>query len=130
MIKCLGIFHKKTPSRKKFRRNSVIKADSLSELKIAVDHQSKLCSSRLADTVFSAIDQKEVIIYALLTQMIELFLCCMKTWKTGSGGEVVTSPPLYRKVGCSRPTMIHARCLRVKQHYPAQKIFKKIACCS
>ena len=52
MIKCLGIFHKKTPSRKKFRRNSVIKADSLSELKIAVDHQSKLCSSRLADTVF------------------------------------------------------------------------------
>ena len=39
----------------------------------------------------------------------------------GSGGEVVTSPPLNRKVGCSRPTMIRARCLRVKQHYPAQK---------
>ena len=35
--------------------------------------------------------------------------------------EVVTSPPLYRKVGCSRPTMIRARCLRVKQPYPAQK---------
>ena len=39
----------------------------------------------------------------------------------GSGGEVVTSPPLNRKVGCSRPTMIRARCLRVKQHNPAQK---------
>ena len=39
----------------------------------------------------------------------------------GSGGEVVTSPPLNRKVGCSRPTMIRARCLRVRQHYPAQK---------
>ena len=38
-----------------------------------------------------------------------------------SGGEVVTSPPLNRKVGCSRPTMIRARSLRVKQHYPAQK---------
>ena len=38
-----------------------------------------------------------------------------------SCGEVVTSPPLNRKVGCSRPTMIRARCLRVKQHYPAQK---------
>ena len=40
---------------------------------------------------------------------------------SGSGGEVVTSPPLKRKVGCSRPTMIRARCLRVKQHYQAQK---------
>ena len=39
----------------------------------------------------------------------------------GSGGEVVTSPPLNRKVGCSRPIMIRARCLRVKQHYQAQK---------
>ena len=39
----------------------------------------------------------------------------------GSSGEVVTSPPLNRKVGCSRPTMIHARCLRVRQHYSAQK---------
>ena len=39
----------------------------------------------------------------------------------GSGGEVVTSPPLNRKVGWSRPTMIRARCLREKQHYPAQK---------
>ena len=38
-----------------------------------------------------------------------------------SGGEVVTSPLLTRKVGCSRTTMIRARCLRVKQHYPAQK---------
>ena len=28
----------------------------------------------------------------------------------GSSGEVVTSPPLNRKVGCSRPTMIRARC--------------------
>ena len=27
-----------------------------------------------------------------------------------SGGEVVTSPPLNRKVGCSKPTMIRARC--------------------
>ena len=34
---------------------------------------------------------------------------------------MVMSPPLNRKVGCSRPTMIRARCLRVKQHYPAQK---------
>ena len=46
-------------------------------------------------------------------------------WKNsttpGSGDEVVTSPPLNRKVGCSRPSMIRARCLRVKQHYPAQK---------
>ena len=51
----------------------------------------------------------------------------------GSGGEVVTSPPLNRKVGCSRPTMIRARCLRVKQHYPAQKNNQKkiiIACSS
>ena len=39
----------------------------------------------------------------------------------GSSGEVVTSPPLNRKVGCSRPIMIRARCLRVRQHYPAQK---------
>ena len=39
----------------------------------------------------------------------------------GSSGEVVTSPPLNRKVGCSRPTMIRARCLRVRQHYPVQK---------
>ena len=38
-----------------------------------------------------------------------------------SSGEVVTSPPLNRKVGCSRPTMICARCLRARQHYPAQK---------
>ena len=38
-----------------------------------------------------------------------------------SRGEVVTSPPLNRKVGCSRPTMIRARCLRLRQHYPAQK---------
>ena len=34
---------------------------------------------------------------------------------------MVTSPPLIGKVGCSSPTMIRARCLRVKQHYPAQK---------
>ena len=37
----------------------------------------------------------------------------------GSGGEVVTSPPL--ELGCSRPTMIRARCLRIKQYYLAQK---------
>ena len=43
------------------------------------------------------------------------------TGTRGFGGEVVTSPPLNRKVGCSRPTMIRARCLRVRQHYPAQK---------
>ena len=36
-------------------------------------------------------------------------------------GAVVTPPPLNRKVGCSRPTIIRARCLRVRQHYPAQK---------
>ena len=45
----------------------------------------------------------------------------------GSGDEVVMSPPLNRKVGCSRPTMIRARCLRVRQHYPAQKNNQKIA---
>ena len=45
-----------------------------------------------------------------------------------SGGEVVTSPPLNRKVGCTRPTMSRARCLRVKQQYPAQKNNQKIAC--
>ena len=33
------------------------------------------------------------------------------------------SPPLNRKVGCSRPTMIHARCLRMRQPYPAHKIY-------
>ena len=49
-------------------------------------------------------------------------------YKKGSGGEVVTSPPLNRKVGCSRPTMIRARCLRVKQHYPAQKNNQKKNC--
>ena len=42
-------------------------------------------------------------------------------FQMGSGGEVVTSPPLNRKVGSSMPTMIRDRCLRVKQHYPAQK---------
>ena len=46
----------------------------------------------------------------------------------GSSGEVVTSPPLNRKVGCSRPTMIRARCLRVRQHYPAQKNNQKKNC--
>ena len=30
-------------------------------------------------------------------------------------------PAIKRKVGCSKPTMISARCLRVKQQYPAQK---------
>ena len=44
-----------------------------------------------------------------------------------SGGEVVTSPPLSRKVGRSRLTVIRAHCLRVRQHYPAQK---KNACSS
>ena len=39
----------------------------------------------------------------------------------GIGGEVVTSPHLNQKVGCSRPTIIRARCLQVRQHYPAQK---------
>ena len=29
--------------------------------------------------------------------------------EVGSGGEVVTSPPLFQKVGCLRPTMIRAR---------------------
>ena len=48
----------------------------------------------------------------------------------GSGGEVVTSPPLDRKVGSSRPTIIRACCLSVKQHYPAQKNHQKIACSS
>ena len=59
-----------------------------------------------------------------------MFVLCVITAKCvmlrgavvkGSSGEVATSPPLNRKVGCSRPTMIRARCLRVKQHYPAQK---------
>ena len=40
----------------------------------------------------------------------------------GSGGDLVTSPPLNRKVGCSRPTMFRPCCLRAKQHYPAQQI--------
>ena len=40
----------------------------------------------------------------------------------GSGGDLVTSPPLNRKVGCSRPTMFRACCLRARQHYPAQQI--------
>ena len=31
------------------------------------------------------------------------------------------SPPFNQKFGCSRPTMIGARCLRVRQQYPAQK---------
>ena len=47
-----------------------------------------------------------------------------KTANFTVGGAVVkwlTSPPLNRKVGCSRPTMIRARCLRVRLHYPAQK---------
>ena len=48
----------------------------------------------------------------------------------GSGGEVVTSPPLNRKVGSSRPTMIRGRSLRVRQKYPAQKNKQKIACIS
>ena len=39
----------------------------------------------------------------------------------GSGGEVVTPPPLNRKVGCSRPNMIRAGCLRVRQQCPARK---------
>ena len=46
-------------------------------------------------------------------------------WLKGSSGEVVRFPPLNRKVGCSRPTMIRARCLRVRQHYPAQKNSQK-----
>ena len=33
--------------------------------------------------------------------------------------EVVASPLLNRKVGCSRPTMILTRCLTLHQHYPA-----------
>ena len=49
-------------------------------------------------------------------------LSCLRQPKTlRSGGEVVTSPPLNRKVGCSRPTMIRACWLRVRKHYPAQK---------
>ena len=40
---------------------------------------------------------------------------------------VVTSPPLNQQVGCSRPTMFRARCLRVRQHYPAKKKNQKIA---
>ena len=42
-------------------------------------------------------------------------------WLQGSGGEVVTSPLLNRKVGCSRPTMMRGRCLRMRLHYPDQK---------
>ena len=41
----------------------------------------------------------------------------------GSGGEVVTSPPLNRKLGSSRPTMV-CRCLLLEveaKHYQAQK---------
>ena len=34
---------------------------------------------------------------------------------------MITSPPLNRKVGCSRPTIIRARCLRIRQHYPGHK---------
>ena len=45
----------------------------------------------------------------------------------GSGGEVVTSPPLNQKVECSRTTMISAHCLRVRPHYPVQKNNQKIA---
>ena len=43
----------------------------------------------------------------------------------GSGGEAVTSSPLNRKVGFSRPTMSRARCLRARQYYPAQKNSQK-----
>ena len=44
----------------------------------------------------------------------------------GSGGEAFASTSLSRRVGCSRLTMIRARCLRVRQHYTAQKIYQKI----
>ena len=44
----------------------------------------------------------------------------------GSDVEVVTSPPLSRKAGCSRPTMIHAHCLRKRQYYRAQKNNQKM----
>ena len=41
------------------------------------------------------------------------------------GGEVVTSLPINWKIRSSKPTLIRARCLRVRQRYPAQK--KKVA---
>ena len=47
----------------------------------------------------------------------------------GSGVEVITSPPLNRKLGCLRSTMIRARCLRLKQRYPAQNNNQKNCMC-
>ena len=43
-----------------------------------------------------------------------------------SGGELITSPPLNLRVGSSRPTMISAYCLRLSQHYQAQKSSQKM----
>ena len=37
------------------------------------------------------------------------------------GAEMITSSPINGKIGCSRPAMIRARCLKVRQHNPAQK---------
>ena len=42
------------------------------------------------------------------------------------GSEVVAPPPLNRKVGCPKPSLIPARCLRLTQHYAAQKIIKQL----
>ena len=49
------------------------------------------------------------------------------TLAKGSGGEMVTSPPLKGKVEWSRPTMIRAHCLRVRQNFQAQKNNQKNA---
>ena len=59
-------------------------------------------------------------------ELFEIAFFCLVCRKGGSG-EVVTSPPLNRKVGCSRPTRIRARYSRVRQHYPAQKNNQKNA---
>ena len=38
---------------------------------------------------------------------------------------ISASPPLNRKVGCLRLALNRARCLRVRQHNPAQKKYQK-----
>ena len=58
------------------------------------------------------------------TAVVNLFKT-IAVLKDVSGVEVVTSPPLKRKVRGTRPTIIRARCMMVRQHYSAKKIIQK-----
>ena len=69
----------------------------------------------------AGLTSKIVIIIIIIVKTMYANFKLNNQFNFGSGSEVVTSPPLNRKDGCSRPTRIRARCLRVRQHFPAQK---------